>query len=379
MEQTNTIDSEQPTFKLGFTYKELGVFLLLLFLNLKFASITIIQDRSMVIDIAVYILLIVTFNYSNWTLKSLAITGILAGIYTAINFSPYKLNVLMPLLVIQSVSGIRFKRYLSMNFIITGITLIVMFLIYGEGMNMSGYSFLIDRKIRMNFGFNHPNVVAIYYYCFIINGLLLLYYSRLKKYIPLYMLVIIPLWFYIYNKTASRSFLLSILMLYGTYFYYFIGAIINKKNFLQKTRYIYISLIFIFTASTVYFSLMREKFLTLDRVLSRRLTYYDRFLERINTKDFLFGSNSYGDFVIDSSYIHLLFEGGIFFFIGFCVFYILSTIEMINKKAWLPICVIISFLCYGLMESLLLYSILIGTNIFWILLYFYYRKGKMQL
>lgn len=378
MEQANTINSEQ-TFKLGFTYKELGVFLLLLFLNLKFASITIIQDRSVVIDLIVYVLLIATFNYSNWTLKSLTITAILAGIYTAINFSPYKLNVLMPLLVIQSVSGIRFKRYLSINFIITGATLLIMYIINGEGINMAGYTFLIDRKTRMSFGFNHPNVAAIYYYCFMINGLLLLYFSKLKKYIPLYLLLIVPLWFYIYGKTASRSFLLSIAVLYGTYFYYFLGTVINKKNLLKTTRYIYIFLIFIFTAITVYFSLQREKYLTLDFILSNRLTYYDRFLEKVNTVDFFFGSNAYGDFVIDSSYIHLLFEGGIFFFIGFCAFYMLSTLQMINKKAWIPICVIISFLCYGLMESLLLYSILIGTNIFWILLYFYYREGKMEL
>lgn len=378
MEQTNTIHSAR-TLKLGFTYKELGVFLLLLFLNLKFVSITIIQDRSMVIDMIVYVLLIATFNYSNWTLKSFTITALLVGIYTAINFSPYKLNVLMPLLVIQSVSGIRLTRYLGINFIITGVTLLIMYIINGEGVNMAGYTFLIDRKIRMNFGFNHPNVAAIYYYCFMVNGLLLLYFSRLKKYIPLYLLLIIPLWFYIYSKTASRSFLLSIAVLYGTYFYYFLGTIINKKNLLKTTRYVFIFLIFIFTAITVYFSLQREKYLTLDFILSKRLTYYDRFLEKVNTLDFFFGSDAYGNFVIDSSYIHLLFEGGVFFFIGFCVFYMLSTIQMINKKAWIPICVIISFLCYGLMESLLLYSILIGTNIFWITLYFYYKKGKMEL
>lgn len=378
MEQTNTIHSAR-TLKLGFTYKELGVFLLLLFLNLKFVSITIIQDRSMVIDMIVYVLLIATFNYSNWTLKSFTITALLVGIYTAINFSPYKLNVLMPLLVIQSVSGIRLTRYLGINFIITGVTLLIMYIINGEGVNMAGYTFLIDRKIRMNFGFNHPNVAAIYYYCFMVNGLLLLYFSRLKKYIPLYLLLIIPLWFYIYSKTASRSFLLSIAVLYGTYFYYFLETIINKKNLLKTTRYVFIFLTLIFTAITVYFSLQREKYLTLDFILSKRLTYYDRFLEKVNTLDFFFGSDAYGNFVIDSSYIHLLFEGGVFFFIGFCVFYMLSTIQMINKKAWIPICVIISFLCYGLMESLLLYSILIGTNIFWITLYFYYKKGKMEL
>lgn len=379
MEQANSINNEQKQLNIGITYRELGVFLLLFFLNLKFISITVIQERSFVIDAITYLLLIVTFNYPNWTYKSLTITGVLIGIYTLINFSAYKLNVLMPLLIIQAVSGIRFKRYLGISFLITTFTLIIMFIVNGEGVNMAGYSFLIDRKTRMSFGFNHPNVAALYYYCFLINGLLLLYFSKYKKHISLYMLLMIPLWLYIYQKTASRSFVLSIIALYGSYSYYYLGSIINRKSLLNITQYIISSLALLFTVLTVYFALNSDKFLTVDMLLSKRLTYYDRFLNTVDLKSFFFGANTYGDFVIDSSYIHLLFEGGILFFIGFCAFYLLSTIQMIEKKAWLPICVIISFLCYGLMESLLLYSMLIGTNIFWILLYFYYRKGKMQL
>ncbi len=380
MEQTNTINNQEPIIKLGVTYKELGVFLLLLFLNLKFLSITVVQDRSKVIDIIVYLLLVVTFNYSNWTLKSFITLVLIAGIYTVINLSPYKMNVLMPLLIIQSVSGIRFKRYLIINMIIMGITLLMMYIICAEGVNMAGYSFLIDRKIRMSFGFNHPNVAAVYYYCFMINGFLLLSFSRYNKFLPLYLLAIIPLWFYIYYKTASRSFLLSLVVLYGTYFYYYVGVRLNEKNLLRISKYIFISLIVIFASLTVYFSLQREDFIILDHTLSNRLTYYDHFLEKVdNPIDFLFGSSAYGDFVIDSSYIHLLFEGGIFFFIGFCAFYLLATLKMVSRKAWVPICIIISFLAYGLMETLLLYSMLIGTNIFWILLYYYYKDGKMSL
>src|SRR5690606_38852706 len=159
----------------------------------------------------------------------------------------------MPLLVIQSVSGIRITRYLKMNFIIMGITLVIMYLVYGEGNNMAGYSFLIDRKTRMNFGFIHPNAVALYYYCFLINGLLLLYFSQLKKYIPLYMLIIFPLWFYIYQKTASRSFLFSLIALYASYGYYLLGVFLNRKNLLKITGYVIASLVLVFTVLTVYF------------------------------------------------------------------------------------------------------------------------------
>lgn len=379
MELENTVETSKIKHKLGFTYKELGVFLLLLFLTIKFVLIVITHNRSVVIDMLVYILFIVTFNYSNWTYKSLLTTGIILSIYTLINLSPYKLNVIMPLLVIQSVSGIRFKRYLAINFIISGIFLFVMFIVFGEGYNMSGYNYIVDRKIRMSFGFNHPNVAALHYFCFMINGLLLVYYSKYKKYLSLYLLLIIPLWLYIYKMTASRSFILTLFVLYATYGYYLFGLFINKKNIIRIIGYAVIFLPFLFSSVTLFFSLNREKYIMLDRLLSKRLTFYNWFLHTLEPVDIFFGADTYKNFVIDSSYLHLLFEGGIFFFLGFCIFYVFSTVNMISKKEWIPILVIMSFMVYGLMESMLLYGILIGTNLFWVLLYYHYKNGKMRL
>ncbi len=376
-----TIDTATPkplkTFT--FTVREAGVFLLLLFLNLKFISITVIQDRSLVIDIIVYLLFILTFNYNNWTYKALLPTLAVVGVYTLINFSEFKLNVLVPLIIMQAVSAIRFRRYLWINLIITGGTLALMFKTFGLGVNLAGYSFLIDRQIRMSFGFNHPNVAAMYYFCFMINLLLLLNFSKWKKVIPLYLLVIIPLWVFIYKQTGSRSFLLSLAVLYASYFYYFLGIIINKKYLLVITRYVFVALLLLFTLLTVYFTLAKDNFVILDQLLSGRLSLYNRFFSDLTFIDFIFGSDAYKDNVIDSSYVHLLFEAGILFFLLMAWFYILSAYRMVVEKAWVPVCVIISFLAYGLMETMLLYGMLIGSNIFWVLLYYYYKRGEMRL
>jgi hypothetical protein len=379
LELENRVETSDINYKLGFTRKELGVFLLLLFLTIKFVSIVITHNRSMLVDVLVYIIFIVTFNYANWTYKSLLTTGVILSIYTLINLSPYKLNVIMPLLVIQSVSGIRFKRYLAINFIISGIFLLIMFLVYGEGYNMGGFNFVMDRKTRMSFGFNHPNVAALHYFCFMINGFLLLYYSKHKKYLTLYLFLLIPLWSYIYHMTVSRSFILTTLILYATYFFYLFGLFIKRKNILKIVGYTVILLPFLFSLITVLLAVQRGNLVMIDRLLSKRLTYYGWFLETLSPMDFLFGSNTFKNFVIDSSYLHLLFEGGIFYFIGFCIFYVLSTVNIVNKKEWMPALVILSFMVYGLMESMLLYSMLIGTNIFWVTLYYYYKNGKMKL
>lgn len=365
--------------KITFTIREVGVFLLLFFLNLKFMTITITQNRSLVIDIIVYALFIINFNYSNWTYKKFLPTIAIIGIYTVINFSEYKLNVLMPLLVIQCVSGITLRRYLLISMIIITGMLAYMFVSYGLGWNMAGYTYFIDRKIRMNFGFNHPNTAALYYFCFIINGLLLLNYSKYQKYAFVYLIVLMPLWVFVYKQTGSRSFLLSILVLYSSYFYYFVIHLVKKNNLLKWTKYLLYSALFWATSATIYFSLWKERYEYLNRLLSWRLTYYDRFFRDLTPIDFIFGSQAYKDHIIDSSYVHLLFEAGIIFFLFFCWFYLLSTLRMVKEKAWIPVCITFSIIAYGLMETLLLYSMLIGTNVIWVLLYFYYKKGDMKL
>lgn len=379
MKQAAIATSGESTFKIGLTYRELGIFFLLLFLNIKFVTIVITHNRSVFIDAIVYLLFIATFNYSNWTYKSLAKTAIIVGVYTLINFSPYKLNVLLPLLVMQSVSGIRYSRYLLINFVVFGTFLIIMYILHGEGVTFSDNSFLVERKIRMSFGFNTPNVAALHYYCFIINGVLLLHFSKYKKHVPLYLLLITPLWVYIYMMTVSRSFLLAIVVLYGAFMYYRVGEYFNKKNRFNLINYTFIFLLIILSAVTLFFSLQKNNFLLLDRLLSKRLTFYDWFLQTLTPMDFLFGSGTFYNFVIDSSYLRLLFEGGIIFFIVICYFYMLAATKMVNKKAWIPICVIFSMMAYGMMESMLLYSMLIGTNIYWVTLYYYYRDGKMEL
>ena len=361
------------------TYKEAGVFLLLLFLNFKFISIIVIEKRSIIIDLIVYFLFILTFNYSNWTYKSLFSTFLLVGTYTAINFSSYKLNALTPFIIIQNVSGIKFRRYLWINLIITGGMLIFMYFTYGLGEAWINYSDIADRRSRTNFGFNHPNVAALYYFCFIVNIMLLLNYSKWKTYIYVYLVIITPLWLFVYNNTGSRSFLLAILVLYVFYFYYFLGTFINKKNLLVVTRYFVLSLLISFSLLTVFFALESKNFSRLDKILSGRLKLYYNFLNDMTPIDFLFGSNTFERFIIDSSYLHLLFEGGIIFFLVVSCFYVFATIKMVNKKDWIPVCIIFSFMSYGLMESMFLYSMLIGTNIIWITLYYYYRNGKMKL
>lgn len=377
MESTHTINNltSEKSFKVNF--KEWRVFLLLFFLNLKFTYITIIQERSLLVDILVYIFLIIAFDFSKLRNKYINLFIILIP-FTVIHFSEFKLNVLMPLIVAHAVASVKFKRYLWMNFIIMGGTIVIMYLVYGEGRNMAGYTWGMSRKARMNFGFNHPNVATLYYYCFIINGLLMLYYSKFKKWIPFYILLSIPITFYIYNKTGARSFIFAVWVLYISYAYYFARNFIHKNYRVKYTKYILILLPLILVSITSYFALNVEDYQILNKMLSRRLYYYNKLLVGIDPMSFVFGTDAYREIIIDSSFLHLLFEGGIIFFFFFVYFYTVSVFRLGQDNQWILMVILFSFLVYGLMETLLLYSMLIGTNIFWVILYHYFQSKKPE-
>lgn len=375
MESTVQVQNLKSTFDRNFSYKDILVFLLLFFLNLKFVYITIIQDRNMAVDIMVYLLLVLAFDYSRLRNQFVNFLIILVP-FTFIHFSEFKLNVLMPLLVIHAVGGIRFKNYLWMNFIIMGGTILIMYLFHGEGRDMAGYTWGMNRKERMNFGFNHPNVATLYYYCFIINLLLIFYFSRLKKWVPLYVLVTIPITWWIYKKTGARSFIFAVIVLYAAYAYYFLRNVVSKHYKAKYTTYILIAVPFIMIAVTAYFALNYQDYQVLNKLLSRRLYYYNRLLTEIDSMSFVFGTGLYRDIIIDSSYLHLLFEGGIIFFLFFIYFYIVSVLKIGKDNNWIFMVVLFSFLVYGMMETLLLYTMLVGTNIFWVMLYNYFLNDK---
>lgn len=375
MESNVTINNLNNKSGFKINVKECSVFLLLFFLNLKFAYITIIQERSFLVDMLVYLFLILAFDYSRLRNQYVNLFLLLIP-FTFIHFSEFKLNVLMPLIIAHAVGGIKFKRYLWINFIIMGFTILIMFVVYGEGRNMAGYTWGMTRKTRMSYGFNHPNVASLYYYCFIINGLLMLYFSKFKKIIPFYLILTIPVTYYIYQKTGGRSFIFAVWVLYISYGYYFVRNLLQKKYRVSFTKYLLVLLPFILIFITVYFALNVDEYQALNKTLSRRLYYYNKLLTGIDPMSFVFGTGAYRDIIIDSSFLHLLFEGGIIFFLFFIYFYCVSTFRLGNDNQWVLMAVIFSFLIYGLMETLLLYSMLIGTNLFWVILYHYFQNKK---
>lgn len=377
MESNAAVSDINKKRSFSLSFRDISVFLLLFFLNLKFAFITIVQDRNFAVDMIVYVLLIVAFDYTRLRNKYINLFLILLP-FTIIHFSEFKLNVLMPLIVAHAVGGIKFRKYLWMNFLIMGGTIAVMYFNFGEGKNMAGYTWGMTRRTRMSFGFNHPNVVSLYYYCFIINGLLMLYFSKLKKLVPFYLILAAPVIYFIYDKTGGRSFIFAACTFYIAYGYYYIRNLLKKSYRVKFTGYLLLVLPFIMILVTVYFAMNFEEYQHLNKVLSRRLYYYNKLLSGLDPMSFLFGTDAYRDIIIDSSYLHLLFEGGIIFFLFFVYFYCVSVFRMGEDNQWVLMAVIFSFLIYGMMETLLLYSMLIGTNLFWVILYKYFFNKKPE-
>lgn len=346
-----------------------SLFILLLILNLRFLFTVAFNDRQEILSLLTILFFLLSFDYKGirpeylyWILLFIAIS--------AIDMSPYKLNILTPLILMQCLSRFNLRTYLSYNIIILGGTAIVMLLLFGTGRIITSADFDFVR-IRYDFGFSHPNIATIYYWGLFMSLLLYVYISRYRNLLWLFFGVLLIISIYLYSETGSRTFIMAVLVFTCVLGYYTIRSKFKENYRIGYSRYVWYVLPLILTAVTIYFALNADDYPKLNILFSMRLSLYKDMLEGLTLSGYFTGTTAFDTIIVDSSYMHLLFEAGIFLFIYFIWLYFFAIRNIIRQQNFVVIAIFVSFLIYGLMESLLLFSVIIGNNLFWVLLYRY--------
>ncbi len=350
-----------------------SIFILLLILNLRFLFTVVFDDRQEILSVLTIIFFLFSLDYSGirreylyWIILFVAIS--------VIDFTPYKLNVLTPLILMQCLSRFSIRIYLQYNIIILAGTAIFMLLSFGTGYTHTGTGIDLIR-VRSDFGYGEPNIASFYYWGLFISLILYCHLSRYKKLLwPLVSLIFI-ISLYIYSETVSRSFIIVSVLFVLILGYYTLRSRLKKDYKIGYSRYILFILPLLFTALTIYFGLEAKSYPKLDILLSGRLTLYNGLFQSLTPIQFILGTTEVGERVIDNSYLHILFEAGVFLFVYFIWLYFFAIKNMVKQNNFVVITIFISFLVYGLIESLLLFSVIIGNNLFWVLLY-RYRQGE---
>lgn len=346
-----------------------SIFILLLILNLRFLFTVVIGEREVILSVLTVLFFFLSIDYSGIRREYLCWILAFVGI-SIIDFTEFKLNVLTPLILMQCISRFDIRTYLRYNIIILGVTAIVMLLLVGTGTMYIGGELSFIRT-RYDFGFTHPNVAAIYYWGLFMSLILFCSISKYKNFLWILLVFILIGAGILYTQTISRSFIIVFVSFVIILCYYTFRSKFTKDYKIGYSRYALYSLPLLFTILTIYFAVNVNKYPALDFLFSRRLSFFNMFLQGLTPMEYITGTSSFKNIVIDSSYLHLLFEAGVLLFIYFIWLYYFAIKNIIKQQNFVVLAIFISFLIYGLMESLLLYSVIIGNNIFWVLLYRY--------
>lgn len=353
-----------------------SIFILLLILNLRFLFTVVLGERQEILTILTFFFFLLSFDYTAMRREYLYWLGILIIISLA-QFTPYKQNVLTPIILMQCISTLDLKTYLRYNIIILGGTALLMLLFVGTGRMIQAEA-ITTIRIRYDFGYGHPNAATLYYWGLFISLLLYCYISKYRNFIWILLGFLLLISVYLYIETDSRSFIFAVISFILVLCYFSLRSKFKGDYRIGYSRYVLYVLPVVFAALTIYFAINVNDYPVLNILLSKRLTLYKDLLDSLTPLQYLWGTTAFDYIIVDNSYLHLLFEAGVLVFAYFIWLWVFAVKNMVKQQNFILIAVFVSFLVYGLMESLLLFSVIIGNNIFWVLLY-RYRYGDDEL
>lgn len=354
------------THAVEFQLRKIGAILILLTVDLKFLFDIVLSQDVAVLNALLYFLILTVIDYRriSWDFFLIPLFVIISVINRNALICVYVLTILY---VLKNYS-LRFFAC-SNVIILFSIILLTYFLINIGVVTVTEDSYLNLGRVRtrMDFGFGNPNQFAIFCFSLLGNLFILLW----RKHKLLFLLIFLASSFAVTEYTDSRTFQLSSILLILLCIIQILGW--DKSKPYQFMVSLIPILILLYSTILPY----NDTYGFFNALSSGRMGYYKSLLDEVTMKDMLIGTSNIQDIVIDSTYLHLVFEGGIIFFI---IFYSLYLYVVINRYSviypYLPI--VVSILIYGAFETFFANSSNTGNLLIWMLLYRCYLFSDKQ-
>lgn len=340
-----------------FKLSNLGAILLLLLVDLKFLFDIILSCDVSILNALLYGLILIMIDYRRISWDFFLIPLFL--LISIFNRNALVCVYVLTLLYIMRNYSLTFFAC-SNVIILSAIICITYFLInFGAVTVREDLYVNLDRvRSRMDFGFGNPNQFAIF--CFsLLSNIFILCWTKHRIF---FLLILLAVSLAVSRYTDSRTFLLSSGVL-------FLSCVIQILS-LDKGRYykfFVLILPFLFLVYSIFLP-YNDTYGIFNALSSGRMGYYKRLLDGITLKDILIGTSNVQEITIDSTYLHLAFEGGIIFLL---IFYFLFVYVVKNRYSkiypYLPL--IVSILVYGAFESFFANSTNTGNILIWMILY----------
>lgn len=350
------MNSSIANIRKKYSLKNVEVVLLILVINLKLLFDVILHQEIFILNIMLYSLFLIMINYRRITWPFFIIL-----FFIAISFiNKSALVCVYVFTILYTLKTTKIKFFALTNFIIMFfLLLIIAYLIATKEIQVStvAYTNLGDVRVRSDFGFGNCNRFAIFCYGLIINLYLLMW----KNYKIMYLMILSVVGYLVSNYTDSRTFLLSCIVL-------LITSILQMLKWDKSTTYKYVILslpflLLIYTVVLPYY----DTYGIFNAISSGRTFLYKNLLDSVSLKEILIGTPLINELTIDSTYLHLIFEGGILFLLTFLILYVYVLFKKYKLiYPYLPL--VISILIYGAFETVFSNSSITGNILVWILL-----------
>ena len=344
-----------------------SVLFLLYFIHFKFFTQIVLDISSTPMDMLLYALLLLGINYRRVKRSFL----VLFPMILICVLNPAASNIFVILLSTYIVSQLPIKTILYHNMcaqiIIFLLCTVCLYLGITETHVMEATIF--DDRVRYDYGMGNPNTFALFVYSFFIN--LYLYMGKDNK---LNLLLIALIAWKVSSYTGSRTFLISVVVLL---FFRCLSGLCERWPRLFRLGLI-VAPLFIY-CFIFYFALNYASYPAVNILFSGRLDLYNRLLTSVSSTSYLFGTSLINEITIDSSYLHILFEGGILSFLIFILLYINLVVKVNSKELSIIFPLLMSLLMFSLTESVLAFVLIYGNMILWVLMYSVYIKGETEL
>lgn len=271
----------------------------------------------------------------------------------------YNKEILGPINILAFVYLLRdisLKRLGLINASLFLLFFVLMFFLLTFGV-IHSREWVMPKGVAYDLGFANPNAVGSSIYILLLN-LYLLFYDKSKYILPILILVITQT---VYHYSLSRTAWIGGMILVLVHF------LVTFRLIRPSLRYFIGILPFLLMGVILYFTVHLWEYPLIDQLFSGRLSIYSRMLENMSAVNWLIGIRSLAEEPMDSSFLMLLFNGGIMLFLLFLGTFLRSMIKHFDFiKPYLPI--ILSILASGIVENIFSAASSISV-IFWLLIF----------
>ena len=334
----------------------------LMTLYLKFVFQMVLESHSLFLDLFLYLSLFVSLVSNKVDVKLLIIS-----IFAAISLvNPAAKNFFLILGITYASQNFSLKTLACLNigFCVSVFILTCFFLWGGVTKPEMFMQTTMDLRERWDFGYGNPNTFALFIYSFVANMYIIMCQKKCSFIILMILFICISV--PVYEYTKSRSYLFASIVLLLGHLFFIQDWIVSL---FMRIRMFFLLLPIAFLFAILFIAQNVSEYPILNSLLTGRPALYAALINSLSLKDYLFGTHliTEGE-TIDNAYLHILFEGGV---LAFGVFYYVyfRCIKNVKYETRYAIPLLMSFLCYGITESVFTAVLLTGNIVIWFLMY----------